>query len=105
MEEVAGGVLSIALVGLGVVTVLGIAFAPQLAELLLDRRVRPRRSPPQQEELATYLLRFFIPQVLLYAIGAVATAVLHARGRFALAGHRTHRQHDRRRRRHDPVPR
>ena len=83
VEEVAGGVLSIALVGLGFVTVLGIAFAPQLAKLL-STGVSDPSVAAQQEELATYLLRFFIPQVLLYAIGAVATAVLHARGRFAL---------------------
>jgi putative peptidoglycan lipid II flippase len=38
----------------------------------------------QQAELTTYLLRFFIPQILLYALGAVTTGVLHARGRFAL---------------------
>lgn len=84
VEEVAGGVLSIALAGLGVVTVLGIVFAPQLAELL-STGVSDPEVAAQQDELATYLLRFFIPQVLLYAVGAVATAVLHARGRFALA--------------------
>ena len=37
-----------------------------------------------QQALTTNLLRFFIPQVLLYALGAVTTAVLHAKGRFAL---------------------
>lgn len=83
VEEVAGGVLSIALAGLGVVTVLGIVFAPQLAQLL-STGVSDPEVAAQQDELATFLLRFFIPQVLLYAIGAVATAVLHARGRFAL---------------------
>lgn len=84
LEEVAGGLLSIALTGLGVVTVLGIVFAPQLAQLL-STGVSDPEVAAQQDELATYLLRFFIPQVLLYAVGAVATAVLHARGRFALA--------------------
>jgi putative peptidoglycan lipid II flippase len=83
VEEVAGGVLAIALVGLGVVSLLGIVFAPQLAALLTTGVSDPAIAA-QQEELTTFLLRFFIPQVLLYAIGAVATAVLHARGRFAL---------------------
>ena len=82
-EEVAGGVLSIALVGLGIVAFLGVLFAPFLARLLTSGVPDPVVAA-QQEELATYLLRFFIPQVLLYAVGAVATAVLHARGRFAL---------------------
>lgn len=82
-EEVAGGVLSIALVGLGIVSALGVVFAPQLARLLTSGVGDPGIAADQRE-LATFLLRFFIPQVLLYAIGAVATAVLHARGSFAL---------------------
>lgn len=83
VEEVAGGVLSIALVALGAVTLVGIVLAPQLARLLTAGVADPAVASDQQA-LATYLLRFFIPQVLLYAVGAVATAVLHAQGRFAL---------------------
>jgi len=82
-EEVAGGLLSIAWVGLGVVTVLGVVFAPQLADLLTTGVADPEVAA-QQVALTTYLLRFFIPQILLYALGAVSTGVLHARGRFAL---------------------
>lgn len=84
VEEVAGGLLSIALVGLGVVAALGVLLSPLLARLLTTGVADPLIAA-QQRELTTYLLRFFIPQVLLYAIGAVATAVLHARRRFALA--------------------
>ena len=83
-EELAGGVLSIALVGLGAVTVLGMVFAPWIAQVLTSGVDDPAVAA-DQEELTTYLLRWFIPQILLYAIGAVTTAVLHARGRFALA--------------------
>ena len=82
-EEVAGGVLSIALAGLAVVSILGIVFAPALARVLTSGVDDPVVADAQQD-LATYLLRFFVPQVLLYAVGAVTTAVLHARGRFAL---------------------
>lgn len=82
-EEVAGGVLSIALAGLAVVSLLGVVFAPQLARLLTAGVADPAIASAQQE-LATFLLRFFVPQVLLYAVGAVATAVLQAQGRFAL---------------------
>ncbi len=82
-EEVAGGVLSVALVGLGAVSILGVILAPQLARLLTAGVADPSAAADQRE-LATFLLRFFIPQVLLYAIGAVTTAVLHARGSFAL---------------------
>jgi putative peptidoglycan lipid II flippase len=82
-EEVAGGLLSLAWVGLGVVTLLGVAAAPWLADLLTTGVDDPEVAVDQQE-LTTNLLRFFIPQVLLYALGAVTTAVLHAKGRFAL---------------------
>jgi putative peptidoglycan lipid II flippase len=83
-EEVAGGLLSVALVALGVVSILGIVFAPQLADALTASVANPIVAA-QQQELATFLLRFFIPQVMLYAVGAVSTAILNARGSFALA--------------------
>ena len=38
----------------------------------------------QQRDLATFLLWFFMPQVILYAFGAVATALLYAKRRFAI---------------------
>ena len=82
-EEVAGGVLSIALVGLAAVTLVGMLLAPVLARILTSG-VADAAVAADQRALATFLLRFFIPQVLLYAIGAVTTAVLHARGSFAL---------------------
>jgi len=83
VEEVAGGLLSIALVALGVVSLVGIVLAPQVARFLTAGVADPAVAA-EQRELATCLLRFFIPQVLLYAVGAVATALLHARGSFAL---------------------
>ena len=53
-----------------------------------------------QRDLVTYLLRFFVPQVLLYAAGTIATAVLYAKRRFADHGGGAHRQH----RGHGGVP-
>lgn len=82
-EELAGGVLSLAWAGLAVVTVLGVVFAPALARVLTSGVSDPQVAADQRE-LATFLLRFFVPQVLLYALGAVTTAVLHAKGRFAI---------------------
>ena len=82
-EEIAGGLLSLAWIGLGVVTVVGIVAAPWFADILTTGVDDPSIAAEQQD-LTTYLLRFFIPQVLLYALGAVTTAVLQARGRFAL---------------------
>ena len=82
-EEVAGGLLGIAVVGLGAVALLGVVFAPAIAQVLTTG-VDDAAVAADQQELATFLLRFFIPQVVLYAVGAVTTAVLNARGVFAL---------------------
>lgn len=82
-QEVAGGVLGVALVGLGAVTIAGVVFAPALAEALSVGV--PEAIASEQKELITYLLRFFLPQVLLYAAGTVAIAVLHAKARFVVA--------------------
>ncbi|HEX5365163.1 MAG TPA: lipid II flippase MurJ [Acidimicrobiales bacterium] len=81
-EEVAGGVLGVALAGLGLVTVVGVVLAPWLAALLTA--AAPAGVEAEQRALVTDLLRFFIPQVLLYAAGTVATAALYALRRFAV---------------------
>ncbi len=81
-EEVAGGVLGIALLVLGAVSVAGIVGAPQLAHALTVGV--PSAEATEQRELITHLLRFFVPQVMLYAAGTIATAVLYAKRRFAV---------------------
>jgi putative peptidoglycan lipid II flippase len=81
-EDVAGRVLGVALVALGTVTAVGVIGAPLIARALtagVDAEVAA-----DQRALVTYLLRFFVPQVLLYAAGTIATAVLYARRRFAI---------------------
>jgi putative peptidoglycan lipid II flippase len=82
-ERLAGGVLGVALVGLGAVSVVGMLFAPALARALTAGNPNPLIAA-QQRALSTYLLRFFVPQVVMYAYGAVATAVLYAHRRFAV---------------------
>lgn len=85
VERQAGSLLGLALVGLGVVSVAGMLAAPWLADLLTsgvdDPAVRARQS-----DLMAFLLVLFVPQVLLYAWGAIATALLHASRRFAVTG-------------------
>ncbi len=81
-EEVAGGVLGVAVVGLGAVAVIGVLAAPLLARGLTLGV--PAAVAAEQRELVTFLLRFFVPQVVLYAAGTIATAVLYARRRFAI---------------------
>jgi len=78
MERLAGRLLGLALLLLGVLSVVGIIAAPLIADLLTRGIDEPLKAS-QQQDLSTLLLRFFIPQVMLYAIGAVAVAVLYAR--------------------------
>jgi len=79
-EEVAGGVLGIALAGLGLIAVIGVVAAPWLARLLTLGV--PAEVAVEQRELVTFLLRFFVPQIVLYAAGTVAIGVLYAKRRF-----------------------
>ncbi|MGK2947689.1 MAG: lipid II flippase MurJ [Acidimicrobiales bacterium] len=81
-ERIAGGVLGIALLVLGAVAVVGVAAAPWLAQLLTLGV--PAEVAGEQRELITFLLRFFVPQVVLYGAGTIATAVLYAQRRFAV---------------------
>lgn len=79
-EAVAGGVLGIALAGLGAVALVGMALAPWLAHALTIGV--PDEVAADQRDLVEFLLILFLPQVLLYAAGTVATGVLHAKRRF-----------------------
>lgn len=82
-ERQAGGLLGIFLVLLGTLTVLGMVFAPLLADLLTSAVPDPEVAA-QQQALATTLLRFFLPQLVLYAFGFLAIALLNAKRVFAL---------------------
>lgn len=82
--RLAGTLLGAALAVLAVVVVVALVAAPRLMDLLtlgVDDEVRREG----QRDLGTFLLWFFLPQVLLYAVGAVATALLHAERRFVAA--------------------
>ncbi len=82
-EEVAGGVLGVAMSGLGAVAAIGMLAAPWLAKVLTIGV--PADVAGQQQDLVAFLLVFFLPQVVLYAAGTVATGVLHAKRRFLAA--------------------
>jgi putative peptidoglycan lipid II flippase len=81
-ERLAGNILGRALIALSVVTIVGVIAAPLIAKFLASGADDAVRE--QQEALSTFLLRFFIPQVLLYALGTVAVAALYAKRRFAV---------------------
>lgn len=82
-ERLAGELLGVALLVLGAVAVVGMVAAPWLADVLTVAVEDPSIAR-QQQELTTFLLWFFVPQVVLYGLGAIATAVLHARRSFVV---------------------
>ena len=81
-ERLAGAVLGLALLALGVVTVAGLLARPLIMRLLTLEVADPAVRD-QEVALGSFLLVLFLPQVLLYAIGAVATGLLHGARRFA----------------------
>ena len=82
-EQLAGALLGWSLLVLGPICLAGVVAAPALARLLTTGTADPVVAAGQRH-LATFLLRLFVPQVLLYAVGAVTTAVLHAKRHFAV---------------------
>ncbi len=82
-EHVAGAVLGLTAVVLAGVAVIGALAAPWLARALFSGASDPA-TRAAQAHLGTIFLWFFLPQVVFYAAGLVATSVLNAHHRFAL---------------------
>ncbi len=80
-QRLAGALLGLAVAGLGSLAIVGMVAAPWLMRALVAG-VESAEVRAAEVRLGTVLLWCFLPQVVLYAAGAVATATLHARGRF-----------------------
>ena len=75
-------VLSVALVVLGSITALGILLSGPIVHLYTLRVSGPGAAA--ERALASFFLKWFIPQIVFYALGAgVATGLLNAHRRFA----------------------
>lgn len=74
--------LTFAIVVLGGLTLLGIALAPQIMRLYTSGIQEPGQAAYVQS-VGTYMLRFFLPQIVFYGIGAIAIGLLQAHRRFA----------------------
>lgn len=81
VARLANALCGIAVVGLGVVSIAAMVNARWIAELLVSRAPSSAVAE-QQADLATFLLWFFIPQLVFYGVGAIAIAVLQAQRRF-----------------------
>ena len=82
-DRLANGLLGYALAAMGAITVAALVFSPLLARLLSSGAPNAHVGA-QQRQLARFLLWFFIPQVVLYAFGAIATGLLYAKRRFSI---------------------
>jgi putative peptidoglycan lipid II flippase len=80
--DVARKVLGIAAVSLSIIGVLGIVAAPWIIRLYTVGVPAGQRQVV--EDLASFFLRWFMPQIVFYGIGAVATGLLNAHRRFAV---------------------
>jgi putative peptidoglycan lipid II flippase len=74
--------LTIALVVLSGVAVVGALAAPLIMRVYLSAVTDPIRRA-QEAELGTFFLRWFMPQIVFYGLGAVAAGLLTANRRFA----------------------
>jgi len=82
-REATSAVVTATMLALVVVTAIGVLLAPLIVDLYTLRVSGPGRA--EQQELATKLLRLFMPQILFYGFATLATALLQARRRFAAA--------------------
>jgi putative peptidoglycan lipid II flippase len=80
-REVVDRVITLVLALLVVVTVLSAVFAEQIIRLYLVASDRPDRGA--EIELGVFFLRWFMPQIVFYGVGAVAIGLLQAHRRFA----------------------
>jgi putative peptidoglycan lipid II flippase len=82
-DRLLGALLGMSAVLLGVVALAGALAGRWLVSMLLAGA--PIEVRPEAIRLGAFLLWFFLPQVVLYAVGAISTAALHAERRFSAA--------------------
>jgi putative peptidoglycan lipid II flippase len=73
--------VSVSLVALAVVSAIA-AFGAPLVMRIYTFRIADPAARAAQLELATFLLRWFAPQILFYGLSGIAQALLNVRGRF-----------------------
>jgi putative peptidoglycan lipid II flippase len=78
--QVASALINVSIVGLMAVTIVGILLAPWIAKLYT---LNVDGSTVRMEEVMTFLLRLFIPQIIFYALTAITAGLLNAHKRFA----------------------
>ncbi|HVF52185.1 MAG TPA: murein biosynthesis integral membrane protein MurJ [Actinomycetota bacterium] len=78
--EVTSAIINLSLVVLGAITILGILGAPLIAKLYTFRL--GGEAAVRQQEVLTFLLRLFIPQIIFYSLTALTAGILNTHKRF-----------------------
>jgi putative peptidoglycan lipid II flippase len=78
--EVISAILTISLIGLTVIAIVGLLAAPAIAEFYAGRL--DGGDEALQRDTITFLLRLFLPQVVLYGIYFVGAGIMNAHKRF-----------------------
>jgi putative peptidoglycan lipid II flippase len=82
-EEAVNAIMTVAIAALVVLSVAGVLLAPYIVKLFTLRVQGSARAA--QQDVATSLVRLFMPQMLFFGFTALATALLNAHRRFAAA--------------------
>jgi putative peptidoglycan lipid II flippase len=83
-QRASDAINTVSIVVLLAISVLGVLIAPWLIRLYASLKPSGAGNQ-QQQQLATDLLRWFMPQVFFYGVTELASAMLNARRRFAAA--------------------
>jgi putative peptidoglycan lipid II flippase len=78
--EVASAIINVSLVVLLAITALGVLVAPWIAKIYAARL--HGSASHAQEEVLTFWLRLFIPQIIFYGLTAITAGLLNAHRRF-----------------------
>ncbi len=81
-DEVGSRFLTLTLVSLSAIAVLAAIVAPWIMRLYVAGEVDPVKRA-QEVAIGTFFLRWFMPQIVFYGVGAVAAGILTAHRRFA----------------------
>jgi putative peptidoglycan lipid II flippase len=82
-EDAVNAIMTVAIVALAVVSILGVLLAPWIVKVFTLRAEGASRAA--QQDVATTLVRLFMPQMLFYGFTALASALLNAHRRFVAA--------------------
>jgi len=80
--RMATALINLALIGLTLVTIIGIAAAPWIAQFYSGRMGGTEGDP--ETEVITLLLRLLIPQIIFFGLAGITAGILNSHRRFAV---------------------